>query len=182
MERSSEPRPGRTQSRANRHGAKHGRRKSRADSGKREMDMDNTNGSLKSEVIKAAKENPDLTYAEIGELYDLPSYRVASLARSAGIFRNRRRSKAMTEGELLDDEIRQAEQKLAELRRQKALTEIRLERDGSKVAVYGLGAQPLVAEHRDWLRFLRKNGAAMLREFIEAEFTSAKGNGNGTIQ
>jgi len=143
--------------------------------------MNNANGSVKAEVIKAVLENPDLTYEEIAKLYDVERHQVGVWARGEGIYR-RQRSKASPDESGLDEKILQAEQHLAELRRQKVLTEIRLERDGSKVAVYGLGAQPLVAEHRDWLRFLRKNGAAMLREFIEAEFASAKGNLNGTIQ
>ena len=33
-----------------------------------EMNMENANGSIKAEVIKAVRENPDLTYAQIAEL------------------------------------------------------------------------------------------------------------------
>jgi hypothetical protein len=82
----------------------------------------------------------------------------------------------------LDEKIRQLESQLSEARRQKVLTEIRFERDGNKIAVYGLGAQPLVAEYKDWLRFLRKNGAAMLREFIQAQFGCTNGNGEGVVR
>lgn len=144
--------------------------------------MDNANGSIKAEVIKAVEENPDLTHAEIAELFGVKPYQVAIWANQAGIYRRRTRGAVTAPGDGLDDRIRQVEQQLAELRRQKALTEVRFEREGSKVAVFGLGSQPLIAEHKDWLRFLRKNGAAMLREFIQSQFGSTNGNGRGAVQ
>lgn len=156
-----------------------------ADSGKKEeMNMGNANGSIKAEVIKAVRENPDLTYAQIAELLGVKPHQVSIWANQDGVVRRRRKpaTQPTPQDDGLDGKIRQLEQQLADFRRLKALTEIKFEHEGSKVAVYGLGAQPLIAEHKDWLRFLRKNGAAMLREFIEAEFASAKGNGNGTIQ
>jgi predicted transcriptional regulator len=143
------------------------------------MNMDNTNGSVRVEVVKAVKENPDLTHAEIAELLGVKPHQVAMWANQAGIFR-RKHANPPVQGNNLDDKIRQLEQQVAELRRLKALTELRFEREGSKVAVYGLGAQPLVAEYKEWLRFLRDKGAAKLREFIQARFGSA--NGNGTVQ
>ena len=145
--------------------------------------MDNhSNGSVKAQVIQAVQQHPDLTYAEIAQLYELKPHQVAIWANEAGIYRRRKSTSLMTEPEELglDDKIRQAEERLSELKRQKTLTEIRIEREGSKVAVYGLGAQPLVAEYKDWLRFLRNNGAAKLREFIQTQFGST--NGNGSIQ
>ena len=144
--------------------------------------MNKSHGSIKAEVIKAVKENPDLTYAQIADLHDVKPHQVAVWANGEGIFRRHKRSVPSPEDGRLDDKIRDMEQQLAELRRMKAATEIRCEREGSKVAVYGLGAQPLVAEHKDWLRFLRKNGASMLREFIHAQFPSVNGNGSGSVQ
>jgi DNA-binding transcriptional regulator YiaG len=155
-----------------------------ADSGKKEeTNMENANGSIKAEVIKAVRENPDLTYAQIAELLGVKPHQVGIWANQDGVVRRRRKpANSLAQDDGLDGKIRQLEQQLSEARRLKAATEIRFEREGNKVAVYGLGAQPLVAEYKDWLRFLRKNGASRLREFIEAEFASAKGNGNGTIQ
>jgi hypothetical protein len=144
------------------------------------MDMHSANGSIKAAVIKAVKENPDLTYAEIADLEDVKPYQVAVWANEAGIFRRPKRGTARAQDDGLDERIRQLEHELSKARQLKAAQEIRFEREGSKVAVYGLGAQPLVADHKDWLRFLRKNGASTLREFIEAQFGSA--NGNGTVQ
>jgi hypothetical protein len=145
--------------------------------------MDNNgNGSLKAEVIRAVQQNPDLTYAEIAKLLDVKPHQVAVWANQGGIYR-RRKSEPLPsapEDAGLEDKIRQLEQQLAEAKKLKALTEIRFEREGSKVAVYGLGSQPLSAEYKDWLRFLRNNGAAKLREFIQAQFGST--NGNGTVQ
>ena len=141
--------------------------------------MNNANSSIKTEVIKAVRENPDLTYAQIAELLGVKPYQVTIWANQVGIFR-RKAANHCSQDEGLEEKIRRAEQHLAELRRQKALTEIRFEREGSTVAVFGVGSQPLVAEHKDWLRFLRKNGAAMLREFIQGQFGGT--NGNGTVQ
>jgi hypothetical protein len=50
----------------------------------------------------------------------------------------------------------------------------------SKVAVFGVGAQPLVAEYKDWLRLLRNGWGAKLREFIQVQFGSV--NGSSCIQ
>jgi transposase-like protein len=141
-----------------------------------------SNGSVKAEVIQAVKQNPDLTYAEIAQLLDVKPHQVAVWANQGGIFRRRKSTSLPTEPEELglEAKIRQLEEQLVEARRLKALTEIRIEREGSKVAVYGLGAQPLIADYKDWLRFLRNNGAAKLREFIQSQFGST--NGNGSIQ
>ena len=141
----------------------------------------NGNGSLKAEVIQAVKENPDLTYAQIAELLGVKPHQVTVWANAVGVYRRRKAARLpRPEDDGLDNKIRQLEQQLAEIRQLKATTEIRFEREGSKVAVYGIVAQHFVAEYKDWLRFLRKNGAARLREFIEAQFGSA--NGNGTIR
>jgi hypothetical protein len=51
--------------------------------------MSNAN-ERNAEVIKAVKENPDLTYAEISELFNLKPHQVAILANKAGIFRRQR--------------------------------------------------------------------------------------------
>jgi DNA-binding transcriptional regulator YiaG len=149
-----------------------------------EMNMENAKGSIKAEVIKAVRENPDLTYAQIAELLGVKPHQVGIWANQDGVVRRRRKpaTQPTPQDDGLDGKIRQLEQQLAELQRLKALTEVKFEREGSKVAVYGLGAQPLVAEYKDWLRFLRENRAARLREFIQSQFGSAKGNGNGTIQ
>lgn len=144
------------------------------------MNMDNANGSMKAAVVKAVMENPDLTYAEIAQLEGAKPHQVAVWANEAGIFRRPKRSTSQAQEDGLDDRIRHLEHALSEARKQKALTEIRFERNGSKVLVYGVASQPLVAEHKDWQRFLRKNGAAMLREFIEAQFD--RRNGSGTMQ
>jgi hypothetical protein len=146
--------------------------------------MDNANGSIKAEVIKAVRENPDLTYAQIAELLGVKPHQVGIWANQDGVVRRRRKSATQPtpQDDGLDGKIRQLEQQLAEVRRLKALTEVKFEREGSKVAVYGLGVQPLVAEYKDWLRFLRKNGASMLREFIQAQFGSANGNGSSRVQ
>lgn len=157
-----------------------------ADSGKKEeeMNMENANGSIKAEVIKAVRENPDLTYAQIAELLGVKPHQVGIWANQDGVVRRRRKpaTQPTAPDDALEARIRQLEHALSEVRRLKALTEIKFERDGGKVAVYGLGAQPLVAEYKDWLRFLRKNGASMLREFIQAQFGSANGNGSGRVQ
>jgi transposase-like protein len=145
------------------------------------MNMDDhANGNLKAEVTQAVQEHPDLTYAQIAELLGVKPHQVAIWANQVGIFRRRKLASQSAQGGSLDNRIRELEQQLAEARRLKALTEFRFEREGSKVAVYGLGSQPLVAEYKDWLRFLRENGAARLREFIQAQFGSA--NGNGAVQ
>jgi hypothetical protein len=143
--------------------------------------MDNANGKIKAEVVKAVQENPDLTHAQIAELLGVKPYQVTIWANRVGIFRRRKPASDGSQDNILDDKIRRLEYELADARRQKAAIEIRFERDGSKVIVYGLGAQPLIAEHKDWLRFLRRNGAAMLREFIGAQFGSVNGNGSSTV-
>jgi hypothetical protein len=104
-----------------------------------------SNGSLKAEVIQAVQQHPDLTYAEIAQLYEVKPHHVAVWANEAGIYRRRKCESLPNEPEDagLDDKIRQLEQQLAEAKKQKALTEVRFEREGAKVAVYGLGAQPL---------------------------------------
>jgi transposase-like protein len=145
--------------------------------------MDNANGNIKEEVVKAVRENPDLTHAQIAQLLSVKPHQVAVWANQAGIFRRRKSANAAAQDDGLDEQIRQLERELSEARRLKAAREIRFERDGSAVAVYGVGAQPLVADHKDWLRFLRKSGPSMLREFIEAQFGGgANANGNGTVQ
>ena len=141
---------------------------------------DHANGNLKAEVTQAVQEHPDLTYAQIAELLGVKPHQVAIWANRVGIFRRRKLTSQSAQGGSLDNRIRDLEEQLAKARRLKALTEIRFEREGSKVAVYGLGSQRLVAEYKDWLRFLRENGAARLREFIQAQFGSA--NGNGAVQ
>jgi len=147
----------------------------------REMKMEIRNGSISEEVVKAVKENPDLTYAQIARLLDVKPHQVAVWANQIGIFRCKSTNRP-AEDEGLEERIRQLEQELAEARQLKAAREIRFESDGSKLAVHGLGEQPLIADHKDWLRFLRKNGAAALREFIEVQFGSAHGNGSPRVQ
>jgi hypothetical protein len=147
--------------------------------------MDNhSNGSVRAAVIQAVLQHPDLTFAEIAELHDVKPHEVACWAHQEGVYRRQRRKRTslLPEPKELgwDVKIRQLEEQLAEARRQHALTEIRFEREGSKVAVYGLGAQPLIADYKDWLRFLRNNGAAKLREFIQTQFGNT--NGNGSVQ
>ena len=138
----------------------------------------NGNGSLKAEVIQAVQENPDLTHAQIAELLGVKPHQVTVWANRDGIYRRRKTARLLSpEDDGLDNKIQQLERQLAEARRLKATTEIRFEREGIKVAVYGIGAQHFVAEYKEWLRFLRKNGATRLREFIQAQFGSAKGNG-----
>jgi hypothetical protein len=143
--------------------------------------MGNANGSIREEVVKAVKENPDLTYAQIAKLLDVKPHQVAIWANRVGIFR-RKPTNRPAEDEGLEERIRQLEHELAEARQLKAAREIRFERDGSKVAVHGLSEQPLIAEHKDWLRFLRKNGAAALREFIEEQFGTSNGSGSPRVQ
>lgn len=70
----------------------------------------------------------------------------------------------------LDREIRQtqqtleqAEQTLQLLRAQKALLEIRVEEDGDIITIYGVG-EPIARHRSDWLRWLKANGGAVLRE------------------
>ena len=141
----------------------------------------NGNGSLKAEVIQAVQENPDLTHAQIAELLGVKPHQVTVWANGVGIYRRRKTARLLSQDDDgLENTIQQLERQLAEARRLKATTEIRFERDGIKVAVYGIGAQHFVAEYKDWLRFLQKNGAARLREFIQAQFGST--NGNGTIR
>ena len=134
------------------------------------------NRSLKAEVIQAVKENPDLTYAQIAELLGVKRHQVAVWANVCGIYRNRKAARLRSpQPDGLDNTIQQLERQLAETRRLKAATEIRFEREGSRVAVYGIVAQSFIAEYKDWLRFLRSNGAARLREFIQAQFRSTDG-------
>jgi hypothetical protein len=143
--------------------------------------MSAPNGNLKAEVIQAVRENPDLTYAQIAELLGVKPHQVAVWANADGIYRRRKPGCLPNpEKDGLDNKIQQLEQQLAEARRLKAATEIRFEREGSKVAIYGIVAQPLIAEYKDWLRFLRGNWAARLRGFIQAQFGGT--NGNGTLQ
>jgi hypothetical protein len=63
----------------------------------------------------------------------------------------------------LEGEIHQVEQKLQQLRARKALLEIRIEEDGETITVYGVG-EPIARHRSDWLRWLKANGAALLRE------------------
>lgn len=145
--------------------------------------MESPKEKAKREAIEAVKNHPDLTYQEIAVLcssdeYTVKLHQVCLWAKEEGHSRRPRRqgtAKAV-EGheEDLDTKIRQLEQQLAEARQQKAATEIRFDRDGSNVVVYGLGAQPLVADHRDWSRFLRKSGVALLRQFINENFPSVQ--------
>lgn len=139
-----------------------------------------TNGKLKAEVIQAVKNHPDLTYAEIAELFSVKPNQVGSWANQAGIRRQKSAIIPTQEDGELNGKILRLEQELAEARRLKAATEIRFERDGSKVAVFGVGAQPLVAEYKDWLRLLRNGWGAKLREFIQVQFGSV--NGSSCIQ
>ena len=63
----------------------------------------------------------------------------------------------------LNGEIRQAEQRLQQLRARKASHEIRIEEDGDTITVYGVG-EPIARHRADWLRWLKASGAASLRE------------------
>ncbi len=133
---------------------------------------------LKRQVIEAVKQNPDMTYAEIAIVYDVQVPCICLWAKEAGVARRLRKSvetpqtveTETPQPDEVDLKIQRLEQQLAEARRFKEETEIRFEYDANLVYVYGLGAKPLVAEFKLWLRFLSKNGAALLRQFIEATF------------
>ena len=122
------------------------------------------NQKLRDEALKAVVEIPDLTYAQIGEILGVSGALIGVWVHSAGITRRQRKAKQLTETVDVDAQILWLEKQLDEA------TDIHFERDGNDVVVYGLGPEPVVANVKDWVRFLRHNGGAMLREFIGDEF------------
>ncbi len=62
-----------------------------------------------------------------------------------------------------EDLLRQAEEIARKI--QEMTISFDHDRDGN-VIVHGVGAQPLKAHYESWLRFLRQNGGAGLREYI----------------
>lgn len=72
-------------------------------------------------------------------------------------------AKPLPNDDEIGSEIRQIEQRLQQLKAQKALLEIRIEEDGDIITVYGVG-EPIARHRSDWLRWLKAKGAAELRE------------------
>ena len=63
----------------------------------------------------------------------------------------------------LDRKIQRAEERLQQLRARKASLKTRMEEDGETITIYGVGG-PITRHWYDWLRWLKANGAALLRE------------------
>lgn len=76
----------------------------------------------------------------------------------------------LTEYEKAQQELKALDEKRAQILKHIAELEIRFEREDKNVLVYGLAESPLKADYRQWLRFLRTNKAAELREFINRKF------------
>jgi transposase-like protein len=131
---------------------------------------------MKEAVIKAVRENPDKTYREIAELHGVPMAQVSVWAREAGIRRKAPRGEGRirglgklwnVEGDSLENIVREKEAELARLKQELATQTIRFEREGEIITVHGISRYtPFRAHYKDWLRFLRKQGPAQLREVI----------------
>jgi transposase-like protein len=132
------------------------------------------------EIVQLLKE-PDLSYSEVANLCGLKYEQVLSINYKHGVRPSRsRRSKvemlsgrtpAAPDYDQIDQELQQLEARRQELLKQKADLEIRFTvEDGGNVSINGLNGHPLTAHYTQWLRFLRKNKAAELREFIGQKF------------
>jgi hypothetical protein len=136
--------------------------------------------AIKEAVVKVVRENPDKTYKEIGDAHGVAMAQVSVWSRKAGI----RRKAARGEGRIrdsgqlwtvddgsLENLVREKEAELARLRQELATQTIRFEREGEIIVVYGISRHtPFRAHYKDWLRFLRKQGASQLRELIASTF------------
>ncbi len=124
-----------------------------------------------AEFVEVARTSSD-SYPEIAKAYNLSVSVVAYHCRKAGINRH---TDGTAEKELdvdlkalnakHEDLLRQAEEIARKI--QEMTISFDHDRDGN-VIVHGVGAQPLKAHYESWLRFLRQNGGAGLREYITA--------------
>jgi hypothetical protein len=145
--------------------------------------------AMREAVVKAVRENPDKTYSEIAQLHGVPMAQVSVWARGAGIRRKSPRGEGRIRGlgklwnmeeDSLENIVREKEAELASLKQELASQTIRFEREGEIIVVHGISRYaPFKAHHKDWLRFLRKQGPAQLRELIASAFGH---NGNGGAQ
>ncbi len=136
--------------------------------------------AVKEAVVKAVRENPDKTYKEIAEAHGVPMAQVSVWSRKAGIWRKATRGEGRIRGlgqlwnvedGSLENLVREKEAELARLRQELATQTIRFEREGEIIVVYGISRHtPFRAHYKDWLRFLRKQGASQLRELIASTF------------
>jgi len=132
------------------------------------------------EVTQLLKE-PDLSYSDIAKLCDLKYEQVVSVNYKHRVRPLRpRRSQAdmltvstpaVSDYDQIDQELQQVEARRQQLLKQKADLEICfIVEDGGNVSINGLNGHPLTAHYTQWLRFLRKNKGAELREFISQKF------------
>ena len=136
--------------------------------------------AIKEAVVKAVRENPDKTYKEIAEAHGVPMAQVSVWSRKAGIRRKASRGEGRirnlgqlwnVEEDSLENLVREKEAELARLRQELATQTIRFEREGEIIAVHGISRHtPFRAHYKDWLRFLRRQGASQLRELIASTF------------
>jgi transposase-like protein len=139
--------------------------------------------AMKEAVIKTVRENPDKTYREIAQLHGVPMAQVSVWAREAGIRRKASRGEGRIRGlgklwnveqDSLENIVREKEAELARLKQELATQAIRFEREGEIIAVHGISRYaPFRAHYKDWLRFLRKQGPAQLREIIATSCVTA---------
>jgi transposase-like protein len=136
--------------------------------------------AMKGAVVKAVREDPGETYKEIAEAHCVPMAQVSVWARKAGIRRKVSRGEGRVRGlaqlrnveeDSLESLVREKEAELARLRQELATQTIRFEREGEIIAVHRISRHtPFRPHYRDWLRFLRKQGASQLRELIASAF------------
>jgi len=139
--------------------------------------------AMKEAVVNAVRENPGKTYKEIGELHGVPMAQVSVWAREAGIRRKAPRGEGRIRGlgklwnleeDSLENIVREKEAELAKLKQELATQTIRFECEGEIIAVHGISRyNPFRAHYKDWLRFLRKQGPAQLREMIATSSATA---------
>jgi len=130
-----------------------------------------------SAVIKYLKD-PDISYQQIADLFKIKINQVAYIAKKNNIQRRPRVKEPDDSVVVLsqvDREIQEMEQKLRALREKRQELEIQFEAspDGL-IFIYGVAPEGLAANYKDWLRFLKNNGAAKLREFIQKKYGSGE--------
>lgn len=113
---------------------------------------------------------------DIAKTFDLPYSSVINRMDYLGIKRNTQtpsqhspvKDLVTIDQQLLDLAMKreQLEREMERLKAVRAELQIRFERDGSLILVYGVADNPLVAEANRWMQFLNGHGAHKLREFI----------------
>jgi hypothetical protein len=129
----------------------------------------------------------DIPYSEIAKVYGKSNHAISVYATAVGVQRKPRiagrtaktaqhdgrpTTLGAVEAKLLALQTKQAEfhREMEELKRLRAELQLRFERDGDTVLVYGVAPGPMAATVAEWTQFLNMEGARKLREYIAVTF------------